>query len=322
MKISIIIVSWNVREDLVKCLDSIYKNPPSKKYEIVIVDNASADDTVKTIKNDYKKVVVIENKTNSGFSAANNLGIKKTSGQYLFLLNPDTIVCKNSIDVLAEILDKYEDAGACGPRLFNPDGTDQIAVGSVPTFRALLYGKTILRSLGIFRRHYKSLKHVDFDYEKQAEMEQLSGAAVMVRSSVIKEIGLMDETFFMYYEDIDLFLRIRKAGWKLLYVPAAKIIHSGGKSSDQVSWAKHMMMYESLFIFLKKHKGKFQTWLFGLLFKPLVILKEIENIFSSLIILFFSLILRSRKRQRKAINKLRLAGIFLYKYSLKFLFSI
>ena len=293
MKISIIIVSWNVKDDLVNCLDSIYRNPPSQEYEIIVVDNASTDDTVATIKRQYKNVLVIENLTNSGFSAANNLGIHKARGQYLFLLNPDTIVCENAIDVLAKTLDNYEDSGGCGPRLFNPDGSDQIAVGSVPTFRAMLYGKTILRSLGIFRSHYKSLKHLDFDYETQKEMEQLSGAAVMVRNSVMKEIGLMDEAFFMYYEDIDLFLRIRKARWKLLYVPTAKIIHAGGKSSDQVSWAKHMMMYESLFIFLKKHKGKFQTWSFSLIFKPLVIMKEIENLFSSLITLFFSLISNS-----------------------------
>lgn len=322
MKVSIIIVSWNVKEDLGKCLDSIYVNSPFEEYEVIIVDNASTDDTVETIKRNYKDAIVIESKTNSGFSAANNLGIKKAKGQYLLLLNPDTIVCEKSIDMLTETLDKYEYVGACGPRLFNPDGTNQIAVGSVPTFRAMLYGKTIFRSLGIFRNHYKSLKHLDFDYEKQVETEQLSGAAVMVRSSVIHGIGMMDEAFFMYYEDIDLFLRIRKAGWKLLYVPASIIIHSGGKSSDQVSWAKHMMIYESLFVFMRKHRGKFQTLLFSLMFKPMVIAKEIGNILSSIVLLVFSLISRSQTRQKKAANKLRLSCIFLTRYSWKFLFSI
>ena len=238
-----------MKEDLVNCLRSINENRPRAEFEIIVVDNASTDGSVDTIKSSFPDVKIIANGENLGFSAANNRAIRIAKGQYLFLLNPDTIVYPNSLDTLIAYLDDHAVVGACGPKFLEASGKAHSSVGYVPTFRALLYGRTFLRSLGIFRRRHKELTARNLNFEKTAEVEQLSGAALMVRRSVMEEIGSMDENFFMYYEDVDLCLRIRKAGFKIAFVPDSTITHIGGKSTEQVSARRRIMLYRSMFIF-------------------------------------------------------------------------
>ena len=262
MKLSIIVVSWNVQEDLVRCLRSIEENHPRSEFEIVVVDNASMDGTVGMIKKDFPEVVMVVNGENRGFAVANNQALEIAKGKYVLLLNPDTIVHLHSLNNLIKILDENPAIGACGPKLLDTDGTTCPSVGYVPTFRALLYGRTIFRSLGIFRSHYKKLTSDNYDYDKQADVEQLSGAALMVRRSIMQEVGLMDERFFMYYEDVDLCLRIRKAGWRIAYVSEAVITHTAGRSSIQVSAQKRIMLYCSLFIYFRKHRGQIRSHTF------------------------------------------------------------
>jgi len=190
MKLSIIIISWNVEEALVNCLRSLEENQPCYEFEVIVVDNESTDGTVETIRKDFPEVVMIVNSENIGFSAANNQAIRIAKGRYLLLLNPDTIVHSQSLDNLVKVLDESPTAGACGPRIIDTDGKTCPSVGYVPTFRSVLYRKTIFRSLGIFRGHYKKLTANALDYDKQTDVEQLSGAALMVRRSVMNEIGL------------------------------------------------------------------------------------------------------------------------------------
>jgi GT2 family glycosyltransferase len=320
MKLSIIIVSWNVKDDLLCCLQSIKENSASESFEIIVVDNGSSDGTVDAIKENFPGVIVIANSENRSFSAANNQAIKIAKGQYLFLLNPDTIIHPQSLDNLIKVLDEKPTAGACGPRFIDTDGKTHSSVGYLPTFRSLLYGKTFFRSLGIFRSHYKKLTANKFNYDRQSEVEQLSGAALMVNRSVINEIGLMDENFFLYYEDVDLCLRIRKAGWKIVYVPDAVITHIGGKSTEQVSAKKKLFLYSSALLYFRKHRGKFPVFLFSLLFKSGVIIKEIIVISAASLSCVFFIISGNREKLTDSINKIKNSAVFLEKYSWKFIF--
>ena len=321
LKLSIIIVSWNVKADIFRCLDSIKENRPREEFEIIVVDNASTDGSVDTIKSDFPDVKIIANNENVGFSAANNQAIRIAKGQYIFLLNPDTIIYPKSLDTLIIFLNEHPDVGACGPKFLGSDGQAHFSVGYIPTFRALLYGRTFLRSLGIFRRSQKKLTARNFNFEKTTDVDQLSGAALMIRSSVLEEIGLMDESFFMYYEDVDLCLRIRKAGFRIVYVPDSVIMHIGGRSSDQISSRRKIMLYRSLFIYFRKHRGKFATWIFALIFKPGVIIDHILNILSGIVSYLIFTLSFDRRRRLKSQNKIRNSASFLGKYSLKFLFK-
>ena len=234
MKLSIIIVSWNVKEDLVNCLRSIEENPASEPFEVIVVDNASGDRTIEFIKNKFPDVVVIANSQNLGFAAANNQGIEKSQGEYVLLLNPDTIVHSGSLDVLIEFMDKNEDVGICGPQLLNQDGTIQSSARCFPSFRGALYRHTVFRLLRIFRKEYKKWLMKDFDHNARKEVNQLMGSALFIRKTVIDSIGMMDETFFMYYEEVDLCYRVKQDRWRIVFVPEAKITHLGGKSSEQI----------------------------------------------------------------------------------------
>lgn len=319
MKLSIVIVSWNVSEDIVNCLRSIEGNRPRDDYEVIVVDNASTDGTADILKRDFSDSRLTVNKENRGFSAANNQAIKVAKGQYVLLLNPDTVVHAKALDSLISFLDANEEVGACGPSFLYKDGTYIMPAGNPPTFRSLLHGKTVLRSTGIFRGHYNKLKMRDFDFQKQAEVKLLSGAAAMIRRSVLEEVDMMDESFFLYYEDTDLFLRISKAGWRMVYVPEAVITHIGGRSSAQLSGNKQVLLYKSLFIYLRKHRGKWQTWLFALIFKPGVVIREIVHTFSGAAVFLISILLNSPKRRAKALMKMKKSLVFLWRHSLEFL---
>jgi GT2 family glycosyltransferase len=322
MNLSIIIVNWNVKEDIVNCLRSIEENKPLKEFEMIVVDNASTDGSVDTIKKDFPDVKLIANSGNLGFSAANNQAIRIAKGKYFFLLNPDTIIYPNSLDTLIAFLDDNADVGACGPKFLSATGQVHFSVGYVPTFRSLLYGRTFLRSLGIFRHRYKELTARNLNFEKTADVDQLSGAALMVRRSVTEEVGLMDESFFMYYEDVDLCLRIRKAGFRIVYLPDSIITHIGGRSSDQVSARKRIMLYRSLFVYFRKHRGKFATVLFSLIFKPGVIIDQLLNVLSGFVAYMFFILSFDRRRRLKSQSKIRNSASFLGRYLWIFLFKI
>ncbi len=321
MKLSIIIVNWNVCELLEACLHSIFNHPPSAPFEIIVVDNASLDDSVSMMKREFPEVAVIENSGNPGFAAANNQGIKEARGQYTMLLNPDTRVYADAFDIMLRELDADPSVAACGPEILNPDGSLQMGPGLLPTFRSLLYGKTILRKTGLFRRHYLELKKRNFDLNESERgfVNKLSGAAVTVRSEVFNQIGLLDESFFMYYEDTDLFYRIVQAGWKPLYLPDAKITHIGGQSSNQISVQKRLLLYQSLFIFLRKHVGTYKTFFFSLIFKPTFFLRVIGDLFTGMFNFLLNTLLNNKRRADKNAWKTKEAFVILTKYAWSFL---
>lgn len=304
IKLSIIIVSWNVKDDLVRCLLSIKDNQPCITYEVIVVDNASKDGTTDSIRPLFPSVHIINNGENRGFAAGNNRGIELSKGQYILLLNPDTIIHQNSLDTLVEFMEANEDVGACGPELLNPDGTVQASVRCFPSFRGALHRHTSFKSLTIFKNAYKKWMLKDFKYDKQADVDQVMGAALLTRRTVLDKVGKMDETFFMYYEEVDLCYRIKQAGWRVVFLPEARITHVGGRSSEQIPVEKHIMAMTSLLKFFRKHRGRFPTVLFNVMFIPGFATRELLIIILSSIGYLISCICFSIKQKNHSAKKL------------------
>jgi len=322
MKLSIIIVSWNVLGELTKCLRSIEEYQPSYRYETIVVDNASTDGTVVAIKKEFPQVVVVANNENLGFAAANNTAIERSKGEYILFLNPDTILHSNSLEILVRFMDNNKDVGACGPKLLNDDGTTQRSVRRFPDFCSALHRNTIFRTLRLFRKQYHRYRMLDFSYDRQIDVDILMGAALMTRRYIIDEIGAMDESFFMYYEEADLCYRIKQAGWHITFIPTAVVTHLGGQSSGQIPVRTRIRMLKSLLIFFRKHRGKFSTGIFNCVFKPAVILRDICNIATGSIVYILATVVLNKRQRQKSAAKIKNSAILLSKYSWQVLFRI
>lgn len=244
MKLSIVIVNYNVRHYLTACLDSVARALDDIEGEVFVVDNNSSDDSVETIIRDYLWVHLINNKENLGFSKANNIAIRQSKGEYVLLLNPDTIVGKNTLRGVVEFLDNNPKAGAAGVRMHNGDGT------LAPESRRAIPRPWIagLKMLGFTKRYYMS--HLSWD--EPGLIEVVSGAFFMVRRAALDEVGLLDEDFFMYGEDIDLSFRILKGDWQNWYLPY-DIVHYKGQSTQKSDFRYVHVFYQAMLIFFRKH---------------------------------------------------------------------
>lgn len=313
MKLSVIIVSWNVKGDLLDCLSSLKENPLSEPFEQIVIDNNSSDGTASTVKQQYPEVTVIKNQENKGFAKANNQGIAISKGQYILLLNPDTVVHLNALETLVNFMDNNPDVGACGPKLLNNDGTAQGSVRTFPTFRGVLYCHTVCRLLSLFRFEYLTWMMEDFSYDKQVDVDQVMGAAMIVRRSIIEQVGDMDENFFMYYEEVDLCYRIKQAGWRIVFLPEAVITHLGGRSSGQMP-LKRIMTLSSMIAFFRKHRGISATFIFTIVFKFALILRNICHLIIGLSTYVIAFALSNQKRKQKAKEQISLHALLLSKY--------
>ncbi|MGI6273890.1 MAG: glycosyltransferase family 2 protein [Anaerohalosphaeraceae bacterium] len=313
MKLSIIIVSWNVKRDLLRCLSALCKNPCSQHSEQIVIDNNSSDGTVDAVRERFPEVTVIANAENVGFAAANNQGMDRAQGQYVLLLNPDTVVHPLALDRLIAFLDANPDVGACGPKILNEDGSPQGSVRRFPTFRGVLYAHTVCRMLGLFRRWHRRWMMRDFTFDRQADVDQIMGAAMMVRRTVIDEVGGLDADFFMYFEEVDWCYRIKQAGWRIVFVPDAVITHFGGRSSAQVP-LKRVMMLTSLIAFFRKHRRPLPTFFFLLVFKFALVLRNICHLAIGLLSYLVAWICPDRKRREAAAKKITLHALLLSRY--------
>ena len=244
MKLSVVIVSYNVRELLTACIDSVVKASEGIDAEVFVVDNKSADDTVEVICRDYPWVHLINNKENLGFSKANNIAIRQSEGEYVLLLNPDTVVAEGTLRGVVEFMDQHPEAGGAGVRMHNADGT--LAPESrraVPT--PLVAAR---KMLGFTKRYYMS----NLPWDKPGKIEVVSGAFMMLRRKAIDQVGLLDEDFFMYGEDIDLSYRLLKGGWQNWYLPL-DIIHYKGQSTQKSDFRYVHVFYQAMLIFFRKH---------------------------------------------------------------------
>jgi hypothetical protein len=240
--LSIIIVSFNTRELLLSCLESILKTVKKSSYEIIVVDNGSSDGTVDALlRTSWKNLVVIANKENLGFSKANNIGVKRAKSRYILFLNPDTLVFEGTIDGMVEFMDSQKDAGAATCFVELPNGKiDDASHRGFPTplraFFHLSHISDLFPKSSFFNGYHLGYQNLD----KVHEIEACAGAFLMVREEAGCEIGWWDEDFFWYGEDIDFCYRLKEKGWKIYFVPDFKIIHYKGVSGGIKSISKHL----------------------------------------------------------------------------------
>jgi len=262
VNLSIIIVNWNSAEFTKNCIQSIRETTQHFTYEIIVVDNASRDDSCCVLAQAFPDMRLLRSERNLGFAGANNLGAAHATGEKLLFLNPDTIVLGNAIEIMVSRLDAMTAFGAVGCRLLNGDGTLQTtAVQPFPTVLnqvlALDWLKQRFPRLPLWgMRALYSESPVDL-----AEVEVVSGACLMTRRDVFEKVGQFSSDYFMYAEESDLCCKIKHAGWKTGYAADAEIVHFGGQSTKKNSdWSADVVMRASVFKFLRKFRGKMYGW--------------------------------------------------------------
>jgi GT2 family glycosyltransferase len=255
--LSILIVSWNVRDLLLDCLAALPAAVgPELSYEVIIADNASQDDTVAAVQARFPAVQLIANQKNLGFTRGNNQALARARGSLLFLLNPDTLPLPGSIAELAHFLWARPQVGMVGPRLRYGDGSPQPNRRRFPTLATLFTESTVVQQwlphLHLFARY--TLADVPDDQPHQVDW--LVGAALMAKQEVYQQIGGLDEGFFMYSEEVDWCQRAKNAGWQIWFDPAATIIHYEGKSSEQAVARRDIAFFSSRVRYTAKHFGR------------------------------------------------------------------
>jgi len=262
IKLSIVIVSYNVKTFLQQTLESVYKASSDIECEIFVVDNSSLDGSAEMVESKFPEVNLIRNDKNLGFAKANNQAIDKSNGEFILLLNPDTVVQEDTFSVLIDFFGTHPEAGAAGCKVLNADGTLQPACRrSSPTPMVVLPKILGLNHLFPKSKIFGKYNLTYLDEDELSEVDAVSGSCVMVRKEVIEKVGTLDEDFFMYGEDLDWFYRMRMAGYKIFYVPQTKIIHYKGESTKAVRYDVIGMFYKAQIKFVKKHFSKSKSFL-------------------------------------------------------------
>lgn len=254
MELSVVIVSWNTKHMLYQCLRSIQDALPqdlARSIEVVVVDNASSDGSGEMVQQHYPWVQLLQNSENVGFARGNNLGIQRCTGRYVLLLNPDTEVKTGAFEALLEFMDTHPQVGAAGSRLLNANGTLQRSCYPEPTLAREFWR---LFHLDLFYP-YGSYWVQKWSADVAREVDSVQGACLMVREAALQQVGLLDESYFIYTEEIDLCYRIRQAGWHIYWVPRAQVIHYGGQSTRQVAPEMFLQLYRSKLLYFRKHRG-------------------------------------------------------------------
>lgn len=254
MALSIVIVNYNTERLLQDCLESVYAGANGTPMNIWVVDNNSHDNSVPMLRSRFPKVQVIQNPVNVGFSKANNLVISQSRSDYILLLNPDTVIIGDAIERMVKFMEAHPKVGIAGCKVLNRDGTLQLACRrSIPTPRVAFF-----RLAGLSRLFPKSRVMAEYnmtyaDPEQTHEVDAVSGAFLMIRKKVVEQIGLLDERFFMYGEELDWCLRAKRAGWAVMYHPDAQIVHYKGESTKYNSRKAAIEFYRAMYLFHKKH---------------------------------------------------------------------
>ncbi|MDE2818111.1 MAG: glycosyltransferase family 2 protein [Chloroflexota bacterium] len=258
-EISVIIVNWNVRDLLDKCLASLFQAQDAGggkrlALEIIVVDCNSQDASVAMVRERYPGVKLLPQTENIGFTRGNNLGMAAAAADTLLLLNPDTEVCKDTLMTMLEFMQQRPDTGILGPHTLNTDGSHQSTRRRFPTLLTGIFESTWLSALapaGLFDSYFMR-DTADGDI---LEVDWAQGSALMLRRAVLRDIGGLDEGFVMYSEELDFCKRAKDAGWKVMYHGGAKIMHHGGKSSEQVAAFKQIQFHSSKLRYFRKHHG-------------------------------------------------------------------
>ncbi len=258
--LSIIIVSWNVREVLAACLDSIRANSDSLDLEVIVVESASTDDTLSMLNARYPWVTVLPESKNIGFTVGNNIGLAAAHGRLLMLLNPDTEIIGDALLQMAAYLNAHPDVGIVGPHTLNSDGTTQSSKRRFPTLATAVFESTWLQPFAP-RRILDRFYTADIPDDATAEVDWMQGSALMFRCEVYEQIGGLDEGFVMFSEEVDFCKRLKDAGWRAVYLGSVRIVHHGGKSTEQVTARRHVHFQQSKLRYFRKHYSRFAALL-------------------------------------------------------------
>ena len=256
MKLSIIILCWNDLGVILNCLQSIYANTHSTEFEVIVSDNGSIDGSIEVIRKRFPLVHVIENGTNLRFAKANNVGIRASQGEYVLILNPDTIIHDGTLDKLVLFADKHPEAGAFGCRVLNPDGTYQESARPFVSPRGEWIAAFYLRPLSYISNWFLSGSYAGWKGETQRMIDWHSGCFLLARRALLKRLSGFDEQFFYYYEDMDLCRRIWQAGYSILYSPEVTITHLGGQSTKRSPAAFRLDSQITRYRYFYKYFGK------------------------------------------------------------------
>jgi len=255
-KLSIIIVGLNVKEWLIPCLRSIFKNPPSFNFEVIYVDNGSSDETCLEVRSLFPKVKIIQSKSNLGFTKANNLGFQYSNGEYLLFLNSDTEIVGQALSKMVNYLEVHKKIGVLGPKLYqNREHKLQISSTGELTPLAAIFAFTFLNKWFPNNQFSKKYFLSDWDRDSERQVAAVSGAALMIRKEIFEKIEGFDERFFIYFEESDLCRSVRKIGCQVVYYPKAEVVHFGGKTTSKISWQMKSVFLLSRFKYFEKHFG-------------------------------------------------------------------
>ncbi len=257
--LSIIIVSFNARADLERCLQSLSAAPPGLPHDITLVDNASTDGGPQAVAARWPGVSVRLQPVNTGFAAANNAGIRATTGELILLLNSDTLVPQGAIDALASRLLAEPAVAAAGPRLIGSDGVAELSFGRMIAPLSELRQKVVAALHD--RRHAVVTRWVDHQSRRERYVDWVSGACLLVRREAAVAAGLLDERYFLYTEDVDFCAALRARGGRILFTPVAEVVHVRGRSRSAVPGAMNAAYRRSQIAFYEKHHPRWAPML-------------------------------------------------------------
>lgn len=272
--LSVIIVNWNTREITKNCLQSLFEQTKDIDFEVWVVDNGSTDGSVEMVEKEFPQVKLIKNSDNLGFAKANNQALRQAQSKFILLLNSDTIILNNALAKMVAFMEKNSTVGISSCQLLNEDKTIQASGGYFPTlFRvfAWMFFLDDLPFLGRlvkpFHPHEPTFYTKDPTFKSQHFQDWVTGAFFLIRQEVVKEIGLLDENFFMYAEEMEYCFRAKQKGWRVIYTPRAQIVHLGRKSSVIGSKGAILGEYKGLSYFYQKHRSPLARQILKLLLK-------------------------------------------------------
>jgi N-acetylglucosaminyl-diphospho-decaprenol L-rhamnosyltransferase len=259
LDLSVVIVNWNVRDLLRRCLQSVLNaqsSEPNSSFEVIVVDSASTDGSVEMVRQEFPQVHLIASEVNLGYTGGNNRGIAASRGCYILLLNPDTEVLGDALTTMVAYMDAHPRVAALGPQLLYPDGSIQSSRRRFPTLSTAFVESTVIQQWWPDNRVLRHYYVQDRPDDAVSEVDWVTGACILLRRQTVEQVGLLDEAFFMYSEELDWCRRARDAGWKVVYLPTAQVIHHEGKSSEQVMPFRHIRFQRSKIRYFRKHHGR------------------------------------------------------------------
>lgn len=246
---SFIIVNWNTKDLLLKCIESVFSTVQGLTFEIVVVDNGSSDGSVAAVRIHYPEIRCIENTYNHGFAKANNNALRMIRGRYALLLNTDVVLKQYTVGTVIDFMDRTPGAGICGGQLLNEDGSKQNSIANTPSLATELTNKSLLRFF--FPKRFPGKEHDTIT--SPVEVESVIGSFMAVRKEAIDDVGLFDEDYFFFLEETDWCLRFRKRGWKVFFHPDAEIIHLQGMSAGKAFIRARIEYWASRYLFFRKN---------------------------------------------------------------------